>query len=118
MPRDAGPLMTAIVDLAPVPDGVDGSSHGVIVHIDGFGNLITSFEGSMLGPGAWRFIPRTGRETVTARAGRAYADVGRGELVAYVGSTGLIELAVREGSAADATGWRRGEVLRLERAPA
>ena len=47
------------------------------------------------------------------RVGRAYADVDVGEPAALVGSTGLIEVAVREGSAAQAFGLRRGSPVVL-----
>jgi S-adenosylmethionine hydrolase len=88
----------------------------VIVHIDAFGNLITSLQPEALMPGSsWELHTAEGHGRLRVRAGRAYADVSRGELVAYVGSAGLVEIAVREGSAAQVTGLGRGAPLRLGR---
>jgi hypothetical protein len=44
---------------------------------------------------------------------RTYDDVDAGEAVALVGSSGLVEIAVRDGSAAEALGAKRGEVVVL-----
>ena len=85
-------------------------SAAVVVHVDAFGNLITSLA---------RRLARAGQLAgAGALAGRAAARSARpdgptrtcepGELVAYVGSAGLIEIAVREGSAAAVTGLARG----------
>jgi S-adenosylmethionine hydrolase len=48
-------------------------------------------------------------------AGRTYSDVIPGGLVLYPGSSGQIELAVRDGSASEQTGARRGTRFRLRR---
>lgn len=82
-----------------------------IVHIDNFGNLITNvrraaepdLESASVG---WRTAPL--RET--------FSGVGEGELVAYWGSLGLLEIAVNGGNAADQTGSERGNEVRLQRA--
>ncbi len=44
---------------------------------------------------------------------RTYADVATGEAVALVGSSGLIEIAVRDGNAAATLGLVRGSVIRV-----
>lgn len=67
-----------------------------VVHIDRFGNLILSLRGVPTGATA---IEIDGLGKAPLR--RTYADVLPGELVAYLGSGGLVEVAVREGSAAD-----------------
>jgi S-adenosylmethionine hydrolase len=76
-----------------------GRPIGSIVHVDGYGNLITD-----LAPGP-TFV-RAGGQRVAVR--RTFLDVDQGQLVAYVGSAGTIELAVREGSAAAVLGLARG----------
>jgi S-adenosylmethionine hydrolase len=43
--------------------------------------------------------------------GRTYAEVAQGEPVALVGSSGLIEIAVRDGSAASSLGLSRGTTV-------
>lgn len=78
---------------------------GEVLLVDRFGNLLTN-------------IPAmAGSVTVADRAigpvRRAFADVARGDLVAYVGSGGTIEVAVRDGSAAQRLGAGRGAVVRV-----
>jgi S-adenosyl-L-methionine hydrolase (adenosine-forming) len=119
-PREAGPVLPAIEELgAPLPEPDRPAGEGlaaVIVHIDAFGNLITSLPGDFLVPGTWLvLVPSHRRRPVSLRAGHTYAEVQPGEPVAYVGSTGLVEIAVREGSAAQTIGLARGDHLRLER---
>ncbi len=80
---------------------------GEIIHVDRFGNLITNIRQDQL-------VALNGPQTVL-QAGphrfsglnRTYSDVKTGEPVALVGSSGWVELAVRDGSARD--------VLRLDR---
>jgi S-adenosylmethionine hydrolase len=43
------------------------------------------------------------------RVARVYAEVGVGELLALVGSSGHLEIAVRDGNAAEALGVRLGD---------
>jgi hypothetical protein len=117
--RDAGPVVPAILDLADNARRADGPGEaGVVVHVDVFGNLITSFEGRMLTPGTWTFEGPDLTAPLRVPAGRTYADVAPGELVTYAGSAGLVEIAVREGSAGARTGLRRGASLRATEPPA
>jgi hypothetical protein len=75
---------------------------GRILHIDRFGNLITD-----LVPRAGMSITVAGHTVGPLR--RTYADVAPGDLLLYTGSAGLVEIAVREGSAAATLGVKRGE---------
>jgi S-adenosylmethionine hydrolase len=75
---------------------------GVVVHVDHFGNLITTL------PGPARAV-RVGEEV--APPVRTYSDVARGALACYVGSTGTLEIAVRDRSAADVLGVQRGATV-------
>jgi S-adenosylmethionine hydrolase len=52
-----------------------------------------------------------------ARLVRTYGEASPGELVALVGSSGFVEIAVREGSAAQLLGVERGAVVVLSGAP-
>jgi S-adenosyl-L-methionine hydrolase (adenosine-forming) len=92
----AGPI---IVDPARLPvvraERRDDGVHGVIVHIDHYGNIITNIPGSWINADAAVFA--TGRDIPL---GRTYTDVAPGELLALVGSRGLLEISVRDGSAA------------------
>ncbi len=75
-----------------------------VVHVDAFGNLITDVAGEEM-PAAGH-VRVGGRDAGPLR--RTYEDVARGQLVAYVGSGGTVEVAVREGSAAAVLGAGRG----------
>jgi S-adenosylmethionine hydrolase len=108
-PERAGTPAREWIELA-APRAVrraDGSWRGCVVHVDRFGNLITNLEAAELAAaspaGGW-CVALAG-----AAAGRAcralgplrttFADVAPGEWLAYLGSSGLLEIAVREGSA-------------------
>ncbi len=83
----------------------DGAIEGEVIAVDKFGNAITNI---IARSGSWvqlggRVIPLS----------RTYADVPVGTLCAVVGSTGLVEIAVRDGSGAAAAGLQRGSALVL-----
>ncbi len=87
----------------------DGSLLAHVRHIDGFGNIVIDLAGDML-QGADR------PHTIISIAGHtvqgirdAYAEVAPGEALALVGSSGLLEVAVRNGNAAQKWGVRTGE---------
>lgn len=75
---------------------LDGSWLGEVLHVDHFGNLVTSFQGSEIGA---RWSVGLAEELI-ADLNHTFSDVEPGELVAYVGSSGYLEIAEREGSAA------------------
>lgn len=79
-----------------------------VIHVDRFGNLITGIPGGQLSPGS-----RAEIAGVSIAAATTYADVEVGELLAYVGSAGTVEIAVREGSAAARLGVGRGAAVEI-----
>jgi S-adenosylmethionine hydrolase len=83
----------------------DGWLRGEVIVIDRFGNAVTNLLGVHGGE-----VHLDGR-AVPLR--RTYADVASGEPVALVGSSGLIEVAVRDGSAAKVLGIARGASVRV-----
>ena len=89
----------------PAPDG----PRGEVIHIDTFGNLVTNLSGADL-PGTFRAL--IAQRTVPGHA--YYAAVKPGELVALVGSGGLLEISVRDGNAAEMTGACRGTPVVVE----
>lgn len=105
---------TAIDRLGPPADRVeilgvphpewsrDGSIAGQVIYIDHFGNLITNIaQADLSGPrfqGRGREITLDGRPIGPLRT--TYADVPRGQPVALIGSTCMLEIAVNGGSAA------------------
>lgn len=91
-----------------------GAVEGAVLHVDRFGNCITSLtradlpldsaEGDLRLEAGSRIIP-------TLR--RFFADGEDGQPFAIWGSAGFLEIAVRCGSAADDLGLRRGDRIRL-----
>ena len=78
----------------------DGAVSGEVITVDRFGNAVTNLVGA-----------RAGTVEVSGAAlpvHRSYASVPPGAVVAVCGSTGLIEVAVRDGSAAERLGLGRG----------
>ena len=104
--EEIGPMAADLVhmDAAAASDGC-----GRVLHVDRFGNLVTSFRASDLPEGASLAL---GDRTVTARA-RAYASMPAGRLFLIVGSSGYVEVSMNRGSAADAAGVRAGEAVTL-----
>jgi hypothetical protein len=113
---EAGPPLAGMTEL-PIPTSgpLVGEGQGEVIHVDRFGNLITSFEGSRAPTGSWELEMEWHDRRLAVVAGRTYSDVASGGLVLYPGSSGQIELAVRDGSAAEETGARRGTRFRLRR---
>lgn len=96
----------------PIDDYVDldfgsgrlhaGDITGLVIYIDAFGNLITNIASELLDGIGRQVQVRMGRRVRTARVVRSYGDVTKGGLAVMPGSDGLVEIAVREGSAATA----------------
>lgn len=102
-PELAGPATCAAGTL-PWSARSDGQ-RGVVVHVDHYGNLVSNL------PGPARAVRIGGLAIAVART---YEDVAAGAVLAYVGSAGTIEVAVREGSAADRFGVVRGARIEVE----
>lgn len=83
-----------------------GALHGTVIHIDHFGNLITNIPADWLAAGQWTV--EVHGETVPAISPN-YAAVAPGKLVAYVGSSGTLEVAIREGNGAHELAMKRGD---------
>ena len=128
-----GPHVSNPVTFSPpyveiTPAGITGE----VLHADHFGNVITSIgllawsEGDLILTPAFREVQRG--EPVRFRAAgaavtvagqeiagvhRTYAKVAPGETLALVGSEGHLEIAVREGSAAQRLGLHPGDTVIL-----
>ena len=87
-----------------------------MIHVDSFGNLITSLPAELmaLGGGAEVQIEVEGTEgRFTPVFGRTFSDVPSGALIGYIGSGGQLEIARRDGSAAARMGAGRGTAVRV-----
>jgi len=96
----------------PAPLRSDGVVQGEVVHVDRFGTLVSNI------PGEWvaRDATVSVEDAVVGGVRRSYADVEPGRPVALVGSAGLLEVAVRNGSATRVLGCGRGAEVTLTRA--
>ena len=92
----------------PTPRTDGGVVLGEVLYIDRFGTLISNIPGEAVEPGVR--IKVAGTEI--GPLARTFGDVGRGTLVAVVGSGGTVEVAVRDGSAARRLGVGVGAEVR------
>jgi len=99
-----------IVRRTPEPTRrADGAIEGEVIFVDRFGNAVTNLIGARGG------TIEVGGLSIDLR--RTYAEVDTGRPLALVGSTGLVEIAVRGGDAARTLGLERGSVVALRTAP-
>lgn len=70
------------------------------IHADQFGNLVTNLHRSLLEPNVSQWHVRLDSVDI-GPIRRTFTDVRPGRTLAYVGSSGLLELAVRDGRAKD-----------------
>lgn len=98
------PFTDPIIRRTPEPHrNADGSVAGQVVTIDRFGNAVTNLLGVRGGS------VMVGGRRIEVR--RTYSDVPPGHLVAVVGSSALLEIVVRDGSAAVTLGIERGTAV-------
>lgn len=81
----------------------DGATLGEVLAIDRFGNAVTNLVGVRNG------VIAAGGRPVPVRS--AYADVASGAAVALTGSSGLLEIAVRDGNASQVLKLARGATV-------
>jgi S-adenosylmethionine hydrolase len=93
-----------LIDVAP---SKAPARSGWVIHIDHFGNATTNIARESL-----RSIARLTVQVARKRVGRfkrTYFDAAPGSPLALFGSSGLVEIAVRDGSAAKQLGLRVGD---------
>jgi S-adenosylmethionine hydrolase len=101
--ESVGPTVTEIVTLS-------SSRSPIVLRVDKFGNLQTNLRRGQLGIG---FAIRAGGIEVR-RVLSSYSDARPDEVFAIEGSSGLIELCLNQGSAADRLNLRRGAEFEVE----
>jgi hypothetical protein len=92
--------LVPLIGIEPQADA-GGDTLGEVLHVDRFGNLVTNIQyptGQYPLPNP-NLSLRVGRVRI-AGLSRTFSDVAPGEVVAYVGSSGYLEVAEREGHAA------------------
>ena len=94
----------------PKPKAAEGGLKGVVLRVDTFGNLVTNFRAENLAEDAAKngnFQIQVGTHVVKKLVD-TFAHGAAGEPIAYVGSSGYIEIGVNKGSAAKTLALGRG----------
>ncbi len=93
------------------PRSVRGGLAGEVIHVDTFGNLITNIPVEALGSFSGRDLSVSICGVQIPSVSSTYADVPEGGFVALIGSRGLLEISVRNASAAQALAATAGTPL-------
>jgi S-adenosylmethionine hydrolase len=93
----------------PDPEPLTSGYQATVISVDRFGNLATNLPASSVEEAATAAWSSDG----SARRVHTYGEAGEDEVVLLEGSAGFLELAVNGGSAAMATGLRRGDSVRI-----
>jgi S-adenosylmethionine hydrolase len=113
-PSEFGESIDSLMVLPlPVPSRLpDGTLAGNILHIDNFGNLITSIRSNDLSQDLKNITVKVG-DAVIHGLSRTYGD-SRG-LLALIGSSDYLEISLKNGSAADFLNARTGDKVKIVR---
>jgi hypothetical protein len=102
------PITDPNISRLPSPRHDGTAVMGEVLYVDRFGTLISNIPGGQVEPGVR--IRVAGTDVGPLR--RTFGDVERGMPVAFVGSGGTVEIAVRDGSAARLLGVGVGAEVR------
>ncbi len=109
-----GPPATNLRRLAvPAPVEERDTYRGEVVHVDHFGNAVTNLPERWVAHAEGSVIVEAGGQTMPVV--RTYSDVEVGSLCGLVGSSGWLEVACRDGSAAERLGLAPGIPVVLRR---
>lgn len=111
-PIDFGEAITSVVmlPLSHPYHAPDGSLVGQILHIDSFGNLITNIKSDDLPQAKQAITIEVGNQLISGLS-RTYTE-GRG-LLALIGSSGYLEVSLKEGSACAYLNAEVGDEVRI-----
>lgn len=111
--EELGEALAEIVTFSvPQPEiGEDGTLRGHIIHVDRFGNLITDVKQQAARLSQETIIEVRGHRIVGLR--RTYAEAAKGEILALIGSSGHLEIAMRGGSAMRTLGMKVGDEVKI-----
>lgn len=102
----ADPVQT-MSGLEPVVEWIDGALVGEVLWVDHFGNAITAIRADQLGTPPGSLEVRVGALRLT-ELHSTFGDVESLSPLAYLGSAGTLELAVRDGDLSERFGIHRG----------
>jgi S-adenosylmethionine hydrolase len=97
-----------------VPIADKDGIQGWIIHIDKFGNLVTNISDSLIDEVIKRkatklYVGNTILDEIT----ETFGSVPEGEPVAYIGSAGMLEIAINKGNAQEMLGVQKGAQISL-----
>lgn len=108
-PEKVGPRIDGLLPLAlPTPRREEREIHGEVLYVDRFGNLVTNIADADLAAFPARNLSVSIRGVSLAAPVASYSAVPPGAGLAIIGSWGLLEIAVRDGSAAEKLEAARG----------
>lgn len=93
----------------PSPERLGPAVRGHVAHVDRFGNLVTDIPSAWVSPTA--LIEVAGEEVSGLRT--HYGAAAEGDLLALIGSGGMLEISVRNGDAAARLSAGRGDRVRV-----
>ena len=99
----------------PKPKEADGLKKGVVLKVDNFGNLMTNFRAEDLSPETLEkgeLSLQVGNHPIT-RLVPTFAVGNADEAIAYIGSSGYLEIGINKGNAARTLGIGRGTPVLL-----
>jgi S-adenosyl-L-methionine hydrolase (adenosine-forming) len=113
-PYELGPILTQPVRLPPLRPQLlaSGALMGRILHVDRFGNCVTSLTPGDL-PRAGTHLRLTAGDCLITELRRHYSGAAPGAPFAIWGSSGFLELSVNGGSAADLLGIAPGAAVEV-----
>jgi S-adenosyl-L-methionine hydrolase (adenosine-forming) len=100
----------------PRPKATNGVSKGIVMRVDNFGNLVTNFRSEDISEDSRKegnLKLQVGAHAVS-RLVDTFASGKAGEAIAYVGSSGYVEIAVNKGSATRTLALGRGAAVTLQ----
>jgi len=91
-------------------DGIEG----MVIHIDKFGNLITNITKSLIEDVVGeKGIKIYVGNTILDEIASTFGTVAEGEPVAYIGSSGMLEIGINKGNAGEMLGVQKGAQISL-----
>lgn len=97
-----------------VPIADKDGLEGMVIHIDKFGNLITNIEASLLEEVIGdKSVKIYVGNTILNEIATTFGQVTEGEPVAYIGSSGMLEVGINKGNAEEMLGVQKGAQISL-----
>jgi len=109
-PEECGPGISPILLNRPSWENTDLGVRGHVLLVDHFGNCVMNIPGHVFSPGTQLII----NKTFTVPRVKTYGDASAGDVVILEGSTGLLEVAVAQGSASTQLGIVAGDEVMIE----